>query len=203
MTIKINRERVKVKAKHPRLDKEEFTQLYDLLFYAMLENETKMARLLGISKKTARNWFSKPPKNGWWTYILREAIKALLSQSRKYGQSLEHRNYVSKLLHQIPEGKRLALHIDHLAYDYAASEVHLKTLLLDGPMDRATIMLPRYSGGYSRRQLELAARALGVVKQQSGFGKDKISQWRLPTEEDLYPEIEPDEIPTRKDQRQP
>jgi hypothetical protein len=57
----------------------------------------------------------------------------------------------------------------------------LRDLLVDGhPVDRREVLGRARAAGFGERVVERAAVALGVVKQQSGFGSGRRSHWSLP-----------------------
>jgi hypothetical protein len=57
----------------------------------------------------------------------------------------------------------------------------LRDLLADGhPVDRREVLGRARAAGFGERVVERAAVALGVVKQQSGFGSGRRSHWSLP-----------------------
>ena len=56
----------------------------------------------------------------------------------------------------------------------------LRDVLDDGEEDIKKLEVMAEKRGISRRTLQRAAEAVGVVKAVKGFGKDKVSWWSIP-----------------------
>lgn len=182
---KSTRRQTKVPLLTAVLDIDEFNSLTDLLFELMKENHSKCARLLGISRHTWKKWETDPPTWPWWNLVLRVLIKQYITALRgRKGLTQSHRQRVMETLHKIPNSLEFMEEIDTEAYQLAASSDHLRRLLTPGGMWFDDIIKPANSGGFSEQTLRRAARSIGVVKTQEGFGKKKRMRWRLPDQDD-------------------
>jgi len=167
-------------------DPAETEALIELLYYATKENGAKCQRLLCISKPTWRKWAKHPPTEWYWPMVLRAAIKHTLSSmiAHRRATSKKFQNYVLTALNKIPQHKDFEEEIANMAYDIRGAQAHLRDLLIKGGKYWSSIRSPAYSAGYSTVTLRKAAKALGVVMTQEGYGADKDSYWRLPNEDD-------------------
>lgn len=172
--------------KMPEADLEETAALMDLLFMANKCNNSRCAKLMGISTRTWKKWNQEPPPEWYWPLVLREAIKHTLSSviAQRRATGKKYQKSILEALSRIPRSEAFAEEIANMAYDIRGAELHLRTLLAKKGMWWSEIRLAANSGGYTRQTLLKAARALKLVKTQSGFGADKDSYWRLPTEEE-------------------
>lgn len=117
--------------------------------------------------------------------VLRAVIKEQLAAIQsKRGLTRQHRISIRDRLSQIEGHERWAEDISAAAIELSGSERHLRLTLGGNGMFFDDLMKPANSGGYSDKTLRKAARHLGVVKTQEGYGKHKRSFWRLPTEYD-------------------
>lgn len=64
--------------------------------------------------------------------------------------------------------------------DREDAEAFLRDVLDDGEEDIKKLEVMAEKRGISRRTLQRAAEAVGVVKAVKGFGKDKVSWWSIP-----------------------
>lgn len=64
--------------------------------------------------------------------------------------------------------------------DKEDAETFLRDVLDDGEEDIKKLEVMAEKRGISRRTLQRAAEAVGVVKAVKGFGKDKVSWWSIP-----------------------
>lgn len=176
----------KLKKITPQADPRETEALLDLLFEANKQNNAHCARLLGISRPTWRRWSHTPPTEWYWPMVLRAAIRHTLSQmiSQRRGTTAKFQNRVKAALNAIPQSKDFELEIAEMAYDAQGAESHLRHLLARGGMWWSSIQLSAHNGSYSKQQLRIAAKNIGVVMKQEGYGADKDSYWRLPNEDD-------------------
>lgn len=177
---------VKVQKTTPKADPEEISALLDLLFEATKQNNQHCARLLGISFRTWKKWTTNPPTEWYWSLVLRAAIKHTLASivAQRKATSLKFQRRILKALSLIPQHKDFEEEISDMAYDIRGAELHLRNLLQPGGMWWSDIQRPAHCGGYTRQTLRKAAKALHVVKTQEGFGADKDSFWRLPSEDE-------------------
>lgn len=179
------RRQTKVQAFTPKLDVEEFNQLTDLLFEVFKENSAACARVLGISRITWKKWEKEPPTWPHWPVVIRFVIKSYLpALAARRGLTRQHQQRIVAQLALIKGGAELGDEIGTLAYELSGAEAHLRKLLRDKGMFWHQIRGPKYCGGYSSNTLRKAARALGIVKTQEGYGEDKRSYWRLPDQDD-------------------
>ena len=184
MERKIRRQ-TKVRAREHKLDTEEFNSLTDLLFELFKENHSACARVLGISRMTWKKWEQEPPTWPWWNLVLRHIIKQYLAPlAARRGLTKKHRQRILDRFNEIPNGSEMLDEIDDLAYDLAGAAAHLKRLLLRKGMFWDEIRLPANCGGYTPKTLRRAAKDIGVVKSQEGYGEGKRSYWRLPDQDD-------------------
>lgn len=183
---KNTRRNIKLNHTVPQLDIDEFNKLTDLLFEAAKENNAYCARLLGVSTITWKKWTNDPPTWPWWNLVLRQAIKHLIANlvAQRRMNTKKHKQRVIQALARIPQSDIMEDSIASLAYDIRGAELHLRNLLARRGMFADEIYKAGNAGGYTPRMLRTAAKKLGVVKQSEGFGEDKRSYWRLPTEED-------------------
>ncbi len=169
----------------PKLDLDEFNALTDLLYEAVKGNQALCARLLGVNVKTWKRWEKTPPDWPWWNLVLRTIIKEVLAHLQgKRGITKHHRNRTLEALSRIPRAEVFMDEVDKLAYNYTAAEAHLRRMLREKGMFWDKLRLPANSGGYTQKTLRLAAKKLGVVKTQEGYGEHKRSYWRLPDQDD-------------------
>lgn len=170
----------------PQADLEETAALLDLLFEANKCNNAHCARLLGIHTRTWKKWSHTPPIEWYWPLVLREAIKhtlsSIIAQRRATGK--KYQSDILARMNRIPRSTQFMEEIANMAYDIRGAELHLRQLLAKKGMYWSDIRLPANSGGYTQQTLRKAARALKLVMTQSGYGADKDSYWRLPTEEE-------------------
>jgi hypothetical protein len=180
-----DKKRIKLKQFRPVLNMDEFHALAELLFVALKENNTACAQALGISTKTWLRWNRHPPAWPWWNIVLREAIRQIVSSlEASRASTRKHRNQIIRALTALPSNDTLAEDLGDMAYTRAGAQTHLRNKLLKRGMWKDELFQAANMGGYSPKSLEVAARALEIVKTQEGFGKDKRSFWRLPTEDD-------------------
>jgi hypothetical protein len=88
------------------------------------------------------------------------------------------------LMSRIPEPDDFMHEVEDLAYNIEGAARYLRDTLAGKGMFWDDLRLPANSGGYSAATLRKAARMIGVVKRQEGYGEDKRSYWRLPNEDD-------------------
>lgn len=165
---------------------EETQALLDLLFVATKENNAQCARLLGINRKTWQKWNVEPPTAWYWPLVIRAAIKHTLSSmvAHRRGTTMKWKRYILETLSRIPQSKDFEEEIANMAYDIRGAQQHLRDLLARRGMFWSNIQTTANSGGYSKATLRKAAKALGVIKTQEGYGEDKDSFWRLPNEDE-------------------
>jgi len=163
----------------PTLDLKEFEALTDLLYEATNGNISATCRILAIDRRTWDRWIKQPPQWPWWNLILRTAIKHMMIgiKGRRGSPARAHAAYVRDALARIPNSTELLEEIEIQSYQYRECEVHIRNLLSHGPMNWEDIQKAANSGGYSRKQLRTAAKALGVVKDRVPAGD---SVWSLP-----------------------
>lgn len=179
------RTQIRANVPTPTLNKEEFEALTDLLYEAVKGNRALISRLLGIDKRTWDKWLETPPLWPWWNLILRHVIVEVLAHLRnKKGITAKHRNRVLEALSRIPKSDELIDVAELAAYEYIGAEAHLRRLLTPRGKWWSDIRLAANSNGYTQKTLRIAAKKLGVIKTQEGFGKDKDSYWRLPDQDD-------------------
>lgn len=176
---------IKVSAPTTTLDEKEFYALTDLLYEALKGNQAGCAAALGINVKTWRKWEQTPPEWPWWNLVLRHIIIEVLSQLQsRGGVTRHHRNRILESLSRIKRSDTLIQEAERLSFEYTGSEAHLRKLLSRKGMYWDQIKLPANNGGYTEKTLRVAAKKLGIIKKQKGFGDTKRSYWRLPNEED-------------------
>lgn len=175
--------RAKLMRPIPPLDVDEFNALTDLLFEALSGNVTAVTNLLGINRKTWKKWEHTPPEWPWWNTILRLAVKHTLTGmvGRHRSPAAKHKQYIREALARVPNSQELIEEIEAGAYELSSAETWLRRQLVKGPQPWHKI---RVKGNFSPRVLQRAAKSLGVVKEQTGFGDEKISIWSLPATED-------------------
>jgi hypothetical protein len=179
------RKQIRLTRTKPTLDTNEFYALTDLLYEALKGNVSEITRLLGISRNRWKAWETNPPKWPWWNFVLRHVILEVLAQLKgKGGISRSHRNRILEALGRITTSDHLILLAEQASDEYAGAERHLLGLLSRKGMYWDIIRLPANSGGYTEKTLRVAARKIGIVKRQKGYGDDKRSYWRLPREDD-------------------
>lgn len=168
----------RMKALKP-LDVEEFNALTDLLYEALSGNVTAVTRLLGINRKTWKKWETEPPEWPWWNTILRLAIKHTLTGmiGRRRSPAAKHRQHIREALARIPNSQDLIEEIENGAYELSAAETWLRRSLLRGPRPFDEL---RVESNMSPRVLRAAAKSLGIVREQIGYGENKRSLWSLP-----------------------
>lgn len=185
MERQLRRNRIQQK-QTPQSSIEETAALLDLLFQATSENSTQCSRLLGIARPTWKRWSQHPPTEWYWPLVLRAAIKHTLSQiiSQRRATSAKFRSHILESLSKVPHSKDFEVDIANLAYEARGAELHLRTLLVRRGMWWSEIQKTANSGGYSKATLRKAAKSIGVVKRQEGYGDEKDSFWRLPNEDE-------------------
>lgn len=182
---KSQRRRLQINKFQPILDVDEFNKLTDLLFELMKENHSQCAQLCGVNRKTWKTWETKPPTWPWWNMVLRHIIKMVLSSIiAKRGLTKKHKHSIQQRLNLIPDNSDFVEELGALAYSFTGAEAHLRRLLRKGGMYWDDIRLAANCGGYSPKTLRVAARALGIVKSQHGYGNHKRAYWKLPDQDD-------------------
>jgi len=163
----------------PTLNLEEFEALTDLLYEAVGGNRSAICRILGIDRRTWDKWITEPPTWPWWNVVLRLAIKHMMigMHGRRGSPAAKHVAYVRDALARIPNNTELVDEITLQAWQFSAAEEHLRKLLAPGPLAWDRIKLVANSGGFTPRQLRLAANSLGIVKDREFGGS---SMWSLP-----------------------
>lgn len=164
----------------------ETAALLDLLFVTCKENNSQCARIMGVNRKTWLAWTKQTPENWYFPLILRHAIKYTLSTmiAQRRTTSRKFQQIILAALALIPDNTNLEEEIADMAYEARGAELHLRNLLSARGRWWSEIRLVAHSGGYSHKMLRIAAKAIGVVKAQEGFGSDKDSFWRLPNEDE-------------------
>lgn len=179
------RTQIRINMPTPILNKKEFEALTDLLYELLKGNQMGCARVLGINVRTWKKWEKEPPEWPWWNLVLRSVIIELLANMKEMGGiTKHHRNRILEGLTRIKRSDTLIEEAERLSYEYRGAEAHLRRLLRDKGMFIDKIRLAGNSGGYTEKALRVAARRLGIVKTQEGYGENKRSYWRLPTEDD-------------------
>jgi hypothetical protein len=179
------RRQTKIQAFNPKLDIEEFNHLTDLLFEMFKENHAACARALGISRITWKRWEKEPPTWPFWNIVIRHVIKSYLPQlAARRGLTEKHRARIILQLSALRDADELGEEIGTLAYQLSGAEAHLRQLLSRKGMFWHEIRAAANCGGYTSKTLRKAARNLGVVKTQEGYGEEKRSYWRLPDQDD-------------------
>jgi hypothetical protein len=118
--------------------------------------------------------------------VIRLAIKHTLSTiiAHRRATSKKFQRSILEALSHIPQNKDYEVDIADMAYEIRGAEQHLRDLLARRGMWWSAISTVANSGGYSKVTLRKAAKALGVVKSQEGYGAEKDSFWRLPGEDE-------------------
>lgn len=182
---KSTRRQTKVTTISPKLDVDEFNALTDVLFELLKEKHSACARVLGISRSTWKKWEKTPPDWPWWNLVLRHVIKFYITGlNARRGFTAAHRKSVMELLARVPQGDEFLEEIAALAYDVDGAAHFLRLTLGGKGMFFDELRKPANCGGYSPQTLRRAAKMIGVVKRQEGYGEDKRSYWRLPNEDD-------------------
>jgi hypothetical protein len=177
---------IKIRKITPQANLDETEALMDLLYECTKGNAAHCARLMGISRRTWIIWAKDPPTEWYWPLVLRTAIKHTLSNivATRRATSKKFQRNILEALSKIPQHKDFEEEIANMAYEVSASVTHLRTLLARRGMWWSEIKLAANNGGYSTQTLRKAAKIIGIVRRQEGFGKDKDSFWRLPNEDD-------------------
>lgn len=89
-----------------------------------------------------------------------------------------------ELLSRVPESEDLLGEIEAETYNVDGAAHYLRLTLGRSGMFWDELRKPANCGGYSERTLRKAARMIGVVRRQEGYGDSKRSYWRLPNEDD-------------------
>lgn len=182
---KSSRRQIKLPKFDPKLDVDEFNQLTDILYELMKENGAKCARILGISRSTWRKWTANPPRQWWWTVVLRTVIKHYVTAlNARRGLTGKHRRRVMEMLSKIPQSEEFMEELAAMAYDLEGCARYLRDTLAGKGMFWDELRKPANCGGYTEQTLRKAARMIGIVKRSEGFGEEKRSYWRLPNEDD-------------------
>lgn len=183
---KHRRRQTKLKRSTPQADPQETEALIDLLYQATKENSAHCARLLDISRGTWYKWVKSPPTAWYWPLVLRAAIKHTLSQvvSQRRATSKKFQRSILEALSKIPHSRDFEVEIANMAYEARGAELHLRTILSRRGMWWSELQKTANSGGYSKHMLRRAAKSVGVVQKQEGYGEDKDSFWRLPNEDE-------------------
>lgn len=182
---KSTRRNIKIKLRKPKLDIDEFNALTDVLFELFKENGSKCAFMLDISRSTWTKWTTNPPRQWWWNLVLRDVIKsAIAGLHGRRGFTARHRRKVMEALSRVPQSEEFLGVIEAETYNVDGAANFIRATLGRKGMFWDELRKPANSGGYNERTLRKAARMIGVVKTQEGFGDDKRSYWRLPNEDD-------------------
>lgn len=169
----------------PELDMVEFRILYETLLEAFELKHAHAARALAISVKTWRAWDKDPPVWPYWNMVLFHVLKARMAGMaiHRKGFTQSQHAYFRDQLSKLKKGQEIIEFIEQEATQVNGAEDHLRRLLAEKGMFWHKIKLTRWAGGYTPRRLQQAAKKIGIVQESSGFGKDKVSFWRLPTVE--------------------
>ena len=180
-----HRRQIKLRYTVPTLNRKEFYALTDILFETLKENNAACARILGISPITWKKWTSDPPIWPYWNITLRYILKALIPQIEgNRGFSKKHRDRLINAIQQLPKDDILLDYLEEESYTVASSVQHLRNKLIRKGMFKDELFTTANLGGFSHKTIERAAKTLGVVKTQEGYGSEKRSYWRLPNEDD-------------------
>ncbi len=170
----------------PELDIPEFTLLMEMMRQAFNRHDMHAAKAMGVSYKTWMKWYHSPPSWPYYNVVMIHIITARLrglNISRK-GFTQDQYWYFRQALAKLKSGTQIQSDIEDAAVQAHGAEEHLRDLLAQRGMYWDQIRLPAHSGGYSPARLQRAAKAVGVIKTQEGFGTDKRSWWELPTRHD-------------------
>lgn len=172
------------------LDEDMFYELFDILHDGCFEgNWSQTARVLCVGQRTIRNWSKQPPRGSWWNHILTQLINECY-QSMVHSKHKKIRKRAEKIKGQL---HRAGLHTlqDYLIWNEANnSDVQRALLVAINETDTQSMTLqelkkPAHLGAYSERAIRAAAESLGLVREVTGFGKEKIVTYRMPTSDDL------------------
>ena len=169
------------------LDEDMFHTLFDILHDGCMEgNYAATARILGLHVNTVRKWAITAPKDPWANHRLRDAINFV------YGSLVNsvHKKIRKRAAKVKSQLERAGLHkmTEYLEYNEANNAGAVRHLLVtlnlaqDQEVSTKQLRKPAFSGGYSMRALRQAAEVLQLDKETTGFGDDKETWWRLPSE---------------------
>lgn len=172
------------------LDHDLFFQLFDILHDGCMDgNWSATARLLGVTTRTARLWSKTPPKFAWINHILHQCITEVY-HSMTHSKHKKIRRKAEKVAGQLARSDLHSLQ-EYLQYNEANNENVKRALfveMLSLPDEGTTLnelRKPGRIGAYSERAIRGAAQDLGLIIETRGFGADKKTHYRLPTEDDL------------------
>jgi len=166
------------------MDEEQFHHLFDVLHDGcFLGNWTATARALGISVTTARKWSTTPPKRPHEAKVIELAIREVHEYMTSH-RSKKIRKRANKVWNQIARGDpEKAKLIEANTHSNSGAISHLLKLISQKPtleIDSEELFKLANMGGYNRRTLQSAAEHLQLEKETKGFGKDKITWYKLP-----------------------
>jgi hypothetical protein len=171
-----------VKPRKPYYPDEVFHTLRATLHGLLGHSDHRCAEAMGVTAQTWRKWHTTPPKNPWMTHSLYWCCYIHFHgyQGKYKSEKWEQRSQMAKRMQGLH--KYFGEHIPAIETisAYTGSEKHLARLLCKRGMYWHDIKKPANAGGYSPRQLQIAAQRLGVVKTQKGFGEDNESWWEWP-----------------------
>lgn len=180
------RRNIRLSKQLPAVDLKETEALIELLFEATKENSSYCCRLLNISRPTWKKWITETPTEWYWPIVLRVAIKHTIASTiaHRRASSMIFQNRVRNALSAIPHSREFEDEISNLAFEIRGAQAHLRDLLTPRGRWWSDIKKTANLGGYTKGSIRKAAKALGVIKTQEGYGEDKDSYWRLPNEDE-------------------
>ena len=166
------------------MDEEQFHDLFDVLHDGcFMGNWTATARALGISVTTARKWSTHPPKRPQEAKMIELTIREVHAYMSSH-RSKKMRKRAVKVWNQIARGNlEEAQLIEANTHSNSGAVRHLLKLISqkpNGEIDTEELFKVANMGGYNRRTLQSAAEHLQLDKETKGFGKDKITWYKLP-----------------------
>lgn len=159
-----------------------FHQLRTILHGLLGKSDTACAKAMGISRQTWKSWYDNPPSNPWMTHSLYWCCYIHMHQyhGKKGSKRWEQRARMARMMQEMHKYFEERIPAIEQIQAYDGCEKHLAQLLHKRGMYWHDIRKPANAGGYSPRMLQIAAKRLGVVMTQKGFGEDNESWWEWP-----------------------
>jgi len=144
---------------------EEFGAYFELLHFACNRSYKTMAKVLNISRTTIVQWSEGDiPTWPWWPAVFREALSRIEIRQDK-------RRVIRTALDNLDDDKSLRLRQEMNSVDWL-----FRYLCTYPGATREQII---NDAPFSPAMIDKASVTLDVIKDVSGYGKNKTSTWRL------------------------
>ncbi len=180
----------------PPLDTEIFNELfYTFIAVGLRENFSQANRMLGMSHRTIKRLYLqieakdpdiKYPPGIWWNTVLVHLIKQLIPILGAHGKK-SYRARATMLRAALKNtGYHREVDFADMQQEFTASAKQLIAIeLLASPGCELSLHDLKQRTTMPARTIRAAAKDMGLIREQEGFGADKQSYYRFARQEDL------------------